>query len=63
MEMKNGRCDTESLYLNAFVVHKDVPLTLDYMFEVLVSCNIVRANKLIYKLQWLELHVDQGAFR
>ena len=49
MKLENGRCDAETLDLDAFVTHKYVMLMLDDVFKILVSCNIIRADKLIHE--------------
>ena len=49
MKSENGRCDAETLDLDAFVTHKYVMLMLDDVFKILVSCDIIRADKLIHE--------------
>lgn len=63
MKMEDGWCYAEALYLDTFVTHEDVPLALDDMLKILVSCNVVWADKKIHEVEWLELWVAWGVFR
>jgi len=40
------------------MAHEEVPLTLEYVFEILVGCEIIWANQMVHELQQGELPVN-----
>jgi hypothetical protein len=63
MEAEDGRGDAEAEYFYAPLMHEDIPLALDDVFGILVSCDIIRANKEVEKLKRLKLGIDRQVCR
>jgi hypothetical protein len=58
MSMKDRQCDTEPLYDDPFVSHHQIPLAFEHMLEILISSNVINANKEVHEAEWVKLFIN-----